>query len=721
VDTGSKKGTLPSGPLNLSDRPGQIVSLPSGQQKKLTPQEVQWVLAGSPGLKLFIQEEGWYRITQPQLVAAGLNPKVNPLYLQLYVDGEEQAIKVNVKKDGQFGSQDSIEFYGTGLDTDFTDTRVYWLVVGTKPGKRINTPLPPFSKGGLGGFSFPYTVEKKPRTIYFAALKNGDASNFFGPQVSTAPVEQVLSVYHPDPTPPGETTLEVSLQGVTAGTHQVQVLLNNVAVGSVIFADQSLGVTTFSVSQSLLVEGDNQVTLVAQGGDMDVSLIDYLRLTYWHRYTADSDTLRFTATGGQQLLLAGFSSSQVRVVDMTDPRMVREVAGKVKPQGSGYAFQFVVPGTGQRTLLAFTGGRVKSAAALETNQASGWYQAGNSADLVIIAHGSFLESVRPVKILREAQGLSVALIDIEDLYDEFNFGNKTPQALIDFLLRARTYWQKPPRFVLLVGDASVDPRNYLSLGDFDFVPTKLIDTAILETASDDWFVDFNGDGLPQMAVGRLPVRTVEEAQIVVSKIVGYERSAQSLRDVLLVADMKGGEDDFDFEGGSSEVEALLPQGVTIYRIYRSQFAGDEQVHSELLRRLNEGKLLVNYLGHGSVAIWRGSIFDSDDAAALSNGLRLPFVVSMTCLNGFFQDPSMDSLAEALLKARQGGAAAVWASSGLTEPAGQGVMDKELVRLLFNGESLTLGEAVQRAKAATSDGDVRRTWILFGDPTTRLKY
>jgi len=99
---------------------------------------------------------------------------------------------------------------------------------------------------------------------------------------------------------------------------------------------------------------------------------------------------------------------------------------------------------------------------------------------------------------------------------------------------------------------------------------------------------------------------------------------------------------------------------------------------------------------------------------------LPFVVSMTCLNGFFQDVYSDSLAEALLKAKQGGAVAVWASSGLTEPDKQAVMNKELVRLLFNGETLTLGEAAKRAKAAVSDPDVRRTWILFGDPTMRLK-
>ena len=155
------------------------------------------------------------------------------------------------------------------------------------------------------------------------------------------------------------------------------------------------------------------------------------------------------------------------------------------------------------------------------------------------------------------------------------------------------------------------------------------------------------------------------------------------------------------------------------KVYRSQFTDDYQVHTALLQGLNSGELLVNYIGHGNEEGWRGDIFTLADAGALTNRLRLPFVVSMTCLNGFFQDVYSDSLAEALLKARQGGAVAVWASSGLTDPDKQATMNKELVRLLFNGGELTLGEAVKRAKAAVSDQDVRKTWILFGDPTTRL--
>ena len=73
-----------------------------------------------------------------------------------------------------------------------------------------------------------------------------------------------------------------------------------------------------------------------------------------------------------------------------------------------------------------------------------------------------------------------------------------------------------------------------------------------------------------------------------------------------------------------------------------------------------------------------------------------------------------------MKAPQGGAVGVWASSGLTEPDKQAVMNKELIRLLFGRERLTIGEATARAKASVSDQDIRKTWILFGDPTTRLR-
>jgi hypothetical protein len=653
--------------------------------------------------------------------------------LQLYVDGREQAIRVMGGKDGRFGPGDGIEFYGIGLDTPSTDTRVYWLIEGTKVGKRIDNgifdspirnsqSLPVRQAGAIRNSlgSFPYTVEKRDRTIYFPTYKNGELENFFGSMIYQSQVDELLEVWHPDPAPPGEALLEVSLLGATAGPHRVKVLFNNDEVGEIVFEGQSLGGLRVEVSHSEIREGENLVSLIPEGGETDVSLVDTLRLTYWHSYRVEDNRLRFTARGGEDLTLSGFSQPGIRVFDITEPNDPMEVVGKVGSQQRDYAVGFRVPGHGeQRTLLAITEEQLKNPERIVSNHPSSWHEGREGYDLVIISHRDFLNNLQPLKTLRESQGLRVGIIDVEDLYDEFSFGNKSPQAIKDFLTLAKGNWRRPLRYVLLVGDASFDPRNYLGYGELDYVPTKLVDTAQLETASDDWFVDLNNDGLPEVAIGRLPVQTVEEASIMVSKIVGYERSRR-VNEALLVADKSEGSNDFNFVGAAEEVRVLFPSYLMVREIFRAEFSTEGQAKQELLNGINQGPLLVDYIGHGSVEVWRGGLFSTEDAEDLTNAYGLPFFVSMTCLNGFFQAPYADTMAEALLKAKGGGAVAVWASSGLTEPDKQAIMNKELIRLLFGKESLTLGEATARAKASVSDQDIRKTWILFGDPTTRLR-
>ena len=184
-------------------------------------------------------------------------------------------------------------------------------------------------------------------------------------------------------------------------------------------------------------------------------------------------------------------------------------------------------------------------------------------------------------------------------------------------------------------------------------------------------------------------------------------------------------EDFDFKGASKDLEALLPAGMSIREVFRDDLG--DATKAMFLSDLNDAPLLVNYLGHGSQTVWRGLFNTPDEAQALTNGLnsnglyvsRLPFFVMMSCLIGYFQDVYSDCIAEALLKA-EGGAVAVWASSGLTQPDGQIPMNKALIQLLFGGEGLTIGEATMKAKAATTDQDIRRTWILFADPTIKLK-
>src|SRR5262249_19773662 len=184
----------------------------------------------------------------------------------------------------------------------------------------------------------------------------------------------------------------------------------------------------------------------------------------------------------------------------------------------------------------------KPVAGVTANQPSSWRQPGLGADLVIISHRDFMNSLGPLIALRQSQGLRVVVVDMVDVYDEFSYGQKTPYAVRDFLSYTATQWSLAPRFVLLVGDASFDSKHYLGFGEHDFVPTKLIDTQLMETASDVWFTTFDQNGGAEMAVGRLPVRTVEDIDRLVAKIVGYSKAGAG-SGVLLVAD-DGDELDF---------------------------------------------------------------------------------------------------------------------------------------------------------------------------------
>ena len=192
--------------------------------------------------------------------------------------------------------------------------------------------------------------------------------------------------------------------------------------------------------------------------------------------------------------------------------------------------------------------------------------------------------------------------------------------------------------------------------------------------------------------------------------------------MLLVTDLNDG---IDFGAIDEALWELIPPTVPVEAIDRGQM-DSATANSQLIASVNRGLALVNYAGHGSVDLWRGNLLTADDAVELNNGERLSVFVTMTCLNGYFHDAALESLAEALLHAAGGGAVAVWAPTGMTGPVSQAAMNRELFRWLFQessstGEPLGLGEAIRRAKAAVSDDDGRNTWILLGDPTMQLRF
>jgi hypothetical protein len=690
-----------SAPIATNPKPGLRPRAATGQQNL----ETQWQITSGQAIRIGVQSEGWYHIGLADLVAAGLDPATDLSTVQLFADGVEQPI---------LAQSGAIEFYGIGQDSTWSDTRMYWLVTGSQPGKRVLSGNAP-GNASLPATSFPYTVERKDRTVYFAALLNGDADNFFGPALSGDPADQVLNVSHMASS--GAAQLQVTLQGASTGPHAVAVQLNGADLGMVNFAGQHQATSKFTLAAAQIHEGSNVVRLVPKGGDSDISLVDTVQLTYPHSYAADGDLLRFTVAGGQSAHVGGFSSGNIRVFDITDPAQVAIVPGTIAQEGSSFSVTMAAAGSGDRLLLAVTDSQLAQPVSIIGRQGSSWHAAQPGADIVMISHADFLPGLAALRSLRESQGYTVAAIDVQDLYDEFNFGSKSPQAIQDFLANAQAQWDTKPRFVLLVGDATFDPRNYLGTGKQDFMPTKLVATAYLETASDDWYADFNGDGIPQIAIGRLPARTPAEAAAMAGKIVAYDASARSAASnhVLVVADAN--DEDNNFESFGNAVQALLPKQMGVTKIYRGQM--QSSAHSALIGQIDAGVSLVNYIGHGSSEVWGGDLFSSTDAAALSNAAQFPVFLSMSCLNGFFQDVYTTALAKALITA-QDGAVAVWASSGLTESAAQAPMNEAFLQALYASEPVTLGEAAAIGKKASNSMDVRRTWVLFGDPATKLQ-
>ena len=694
-------------PLTPVRRPR--VSAPAQHEGLRVPSEAalrtqRW-LAQAGALKISINHDGWYRVTSAQLSAAGWD--ISPRHgrrLGLYAEGQRIPLRETLV-DGAT----AVEFYGTGLDAQSTDTRVYWLVGESRPGPIMDqvaaTPLPaPSLDSALT------TTELLERTLYFPGLQNQGGQKFFGAIVGSRIVSQNVSAVHLSSTSPVPAVLTVSLQGATFVPHRVHVALNGVELRQVTFANEELHEESLTVPAGLLHEGANAVTLTRDGDLADVSLVEELTLTYPRTLEADGDMVTLKVPGGlHELQVTGFSRPDAKLLDITDKDAVKELASSVASVGKGFVLKARVNLGGPRMLLAFASPAIQTPAALVLDIPSDLRQLAGRAKYLAVGPPDFLAAAEPLFARRSQQGLPVARVDIEDVFDEYSFGNRTPEALADFVTDvART---APLQFLLLLGDATADPRDYLGLGDADFVPTHLVDTTTYQAAADDYFVR----KVEGASVGRLPARSAADVTRFVGKIAAYEDSTEPRAPPLLVADTP--DEVANFEASTDALLPLLPHGLSAQVIRRGPL-GDPASHNAILASVNAGPGLVNYAGHGSVDLWHGDMLVNDDAASFTNVSSPSVFLMMTCMNGAFHTPEMDSLSEALLRA-PGGAVAVVASSAIVPVQGQSTVNEGLVRLLFGDGSLTLGQALSEVKKSVHP-DEAQTWNLLGDPALRAR-
>ncbi len=707
-----KKNSLLANPYSLrneNELPDDLQSEVNLNALQADPITQHWV-AAQPGVKIGVTKEGFYRVSRVELQSAGFDVNASPALWQLYVNGVEQSI--NVGAGGTF-----IEFYGRGIDTIDTDKQIYFLVVGAQNGKRIGTT----SRRPIGGRvlsnSFSQSLTKKERFNYSTLILNGDAENFFGTVILGTPANVSFNLPSVD-FAASNASIDIGLQGLTTYAHQTRVVLNGEDIGAITGDSRNLATRHFNIPTSFLRAGANTLQFTAQGGSPDVSLFESVKVNYARQYQAEQNQLSFYTANYKASNLEGFGSPNIRVFDITYSDRPTLVGNLSIEQNNG-AYRVYLPANRGRVMYAVEDSAILQAASIIQNTPSTLSTTAHNGDLVIISYKDWMAQANDWANYRRGQGTNVEVVDIEDVFDEFNFGAVSSVSIRSFLQYAKNNWQTAPHYVLLIGDATFDPRNYNGVGNFNFVPTKLVDTVYGEIPSDDTLADFDDDGLAEIAIGRSPARSAAEVTQLLEKTKTFElTSAQGFsRGVIFASDQPLG---WDFEGTSNRLRNLLPAGTTSVMINEAE----ANAKTHLLSEMNLGRFFINYAGHGSGAAWTSrGFFNKTDAAVLTNGNNYSIYTMLTCLNGYFVPPAIanESLAEALLKAPNGGAAAVWASTGETTPDIQEIMATRFFQQLTLGNMKRLGDLANDAKTTINAGrDVRLSWALFGDPMIKVR-
>ena len=637
------------------------------------------------------------------------------------------------------GHDSALRFYGQALGPSaYTAENVYWLAKRSRglPSTEMATTMHARLPVGVDPATVvSATVRVEEQRQYVPKVGVGDDRWLW--QALFAPGQTAVAVATPYRVA-GAATLRLRIWGNSSAPanpdHHLVVTLNDEPVADETWDGMGVHVIGATVPAGVLKAGENQLTLRAPGdtgAQADAALLDWAEITYTRDLTLEGGDLTFdgAATG----YAVRVDDRPAALWDITNPA---QPVALVDYQAEGGTLSFAADGTPRRFIVATAAGLRKPAALTpvadfdpSANSPQTLRAWPGGADEIIVTVPQFRDALQPLVDARQAAGLRVAVVDLTAVYDTFAHGRADPAAIRALVQQARTYWASPaPRYLLLAGDASYDPRDHLAGPERDLVPTRLIDTAFTGwTASDVWYAlpDDSPAAVPALAVGRFPAQTPAQMAAMVAKTLAYERAdpAAPWRDTALILA------DNDDPGFAAAAEAFAA-ALRAYQARVITVAGDgSEVRADLLRAFDAGIGLLGYFGHGSLNLWaQERVFSVEDVAKLSNRDRLPLVFTLTCLSGFFEHPTTPSLGEILLRAEGGGAVAALVPSSAAVLSDQRLLAEGLARALADrqGGRVTLGDLVHQAQTGLGDQspgvrEVLLTFNLLGDPALTIAH
>jgi hypothetical protein len=786
-------GVTPAAQLSEARTADKVAVVDSGSAAQSAASPAAFSLPWTPpsvAYRISVTADGLYALTYTDLATAGLPvDTLDPRSLQLYYMGQPVPIRVIGEEDGYFDAADVVLFYGRSVDSlyldgvlptnKYTASNIYWLTYACAAGPcagPYGARMATVDGSNTGNTPDPFLHQEhlqKSRWYFSAYPFEYDADHWFADwttqNTATYRTYSFSAFNHAPGALPDSLTLR--FLGWGNNPHDLRVWVNdNLVIGSSSgWSGFTFYTTTVDVPRNFFVEGTNRVKVgidLPAGVGSDMVYLDWWDLLYHDTYVAESDVLDFNNAnaGAWRYDVSSFTSPAIEVYDVTDPFGPQRFINTTVSPTAPHTVSFGDTAGGAKRYLAVAPAAWRKPAAIElVTQPASIYRpvdllaAANSADYILITHRDFWAQAETLAAYRDGD-FRVALVDVQQIYDQFNGGMMSAESIRDFLAYAHAHWTAPaPAYVLLMGDGTNDMRKYRTTSNTYIPPyLYLADPDMGETAADNRFVTFIGDdNIPDMHIGRFPVNTIEQAQAMVDKTMRYEVSCQCDgvwdKNTLFVAD--------DLEGGGGNFYAysdkiadgyvdepantlkLIPETYQVQKEYLGltcNIAGNPtdaaQCRGNLVNTLNAvtnppGALFVSYVGHSTKETWASEhLFDKPANAQLTNGPCLPIMLAMTCYEGSFHDfETPEVLAEASVRKTTGGAVASFSPTGFGLVTGHDYLEKGMMLAWFHQGIDRLGASMTFAKQYLVNNapvgrylDLLDTFVLLGDPALRVK-
>lgn len=734
------------------------------------------VLGSGSWYKLSVREDGVYRITYSDLQAMGLDPQsIDPRNIRLYGNGggmlpeslaaarqddlRENAIRVIGENDGKFNQGDYILFYGQAPDRWkldpagqhfnhvrhlYSDFTYYFLTADLGPGKRISPEPSINDQANVSVSKFTdYAFHEHDR------LNLINAGRVWYGEVFDIKTSYDTTYIFPDLDLSGTAYFKAYVaakSGVSStfrfyeGSQQILTgVVNGILPTSETYARNFIGSAEFTPSSSSLkIKIEYQKPTSSASGWLNYFELNVVRNL---RFTGPQLTFRAPqAIGAGNIAEFSLASAGegVTIWDVTDPCVTKQL----QALQNGGSKQWRVEHDSLREFIAWDGTSFLTAGFVEKISNQNLHSL-NVPEMLIISHESFMpEAERLAQFHRDMDGMSVEVVDVQKIYNEFSSGAQDVSAIRNLvkMLMDKDGGAGAFQYLLLFGDASFDYKDRIA-NNSNYVPTWLAEeslTIVYSIASDDYygFLDGPSDNLLDIGIGRLPVETPEQATQMVDKIIHYatysERVMHDWRNVVtFVADDDDGNMHLD---QAEEMATFLDTNYGVYnvdKIYVDAFpqfatAGGQRapdVNKAINSRISKGTLIMNYTGHGGEVGWGHERFlEISDINTWKNHDKLPIFITATCEFSRYDDPERLSAGEMVFRNPKGGAIAMFTTARATFGGSNFNLNQALFDVMFeknDGEAYRFGDMIRIAKNKNGVVANDNKFVLLGDPALKL--